>query len=718
MKQRIPAFIKAIINTYSVLFFSQNRVLGIILLLVTFFNIQVGLCGLACTIFSLCIVSAMDYQRENIQMGIYSFNALLLGIGFGTFYNANALFFLWLAVACLIVVVVTIILSERLGRSGIPVLSLPFILTFWVVLLAATSIFNTGLHQKSSYLLEEIYSGPGSLAGLQGYLALKLPIYLSLFFRSLSAVLFQNNILIGILMSIGLIVHSRITFSLLVIGFAASCWLNSITHTYPDGISYYHLGANFMMTTAAVGSFFIIPSWRSYLWAIVCIPVVIVLVNSFTGILGIYYLPILSLPFCIINITMLYVLKLRKNPAKLQLAPVQHYSPERNLYQFLNHAARLNDFKYFGLHLPFMGSWTVSQGYSGTITHKGDWGQALDFVIEDDDHKTYQNPGTQPEHFYCFNKPVLACGDGVVENVVDHIDDNAIGQTNTKENWGNTVIIKHTAGLYSKVSHLKKNSIKVKAGNTVKQGDLLGMCGNSGRSPEPHLHFQAQATPYVGSKTLAYPFAYYVTNDSNPNVNPFHSFDVPKEGTILSSPDVNKAIKRAFDFQPGYMATISTSNQTEAIEIYTDELNQSYMYCRSTDSSAYFINNGTLFYFTSFYGDQRSLLYSFYLSVYKVIFSDNEDIVAHDVCPAQLSGNKAELWLQDFIAPFYQFVKLEYQSCSVAQKNSIVIRSKQFKDSMQTMEATIIVSNNSLQSFNIRRNGKTIEAQWATENMY
>jgi len=716
MKQRIPVFIKAIINTYAVLFFSQNRVLGAILLLVTFFNIQVGLCGLACTIFSLCIVSAMDYQRENIQMGIYSFNALLLGIGMGTFYNVNALFFLWLAVACLIVVVITIILSERLGRSGIPVLSLPFILTFWVVLLAANSIFNTGLHQKSSYLLEEIYSGPGSLAGLQGYLALKLPFYLNLFFRSLSAVLFQNNILIGILMSIGLVAHSRITFSLLVIGFTASCWLNAITHTYPDGISYYHLGANFMMTTAAVGSFFIIPSWRSYLLAIVSIPVVIVLVNAFTGILGIYYLPILSLPFCVISITMLYLLRLRKNPTKLQLAPVQHYSPERNLYQFLNHAARLNDFKYFGLSVPFMGSWTVSQGYGGTITHKGDWGQALDFVITDDDHKTYQNPGTQPEHFYCFNKPVLACGDGVVENVVDHIEDNAIGQTNIKENWGNTVIIKHTANLYTKVSHLKKNSIKVKAGDAVKQGDLLGMCGNSGRSPEPHLHFQAQATPYVGSKTLAYPFAYYTINGHKNN--PFRNFEIPDEGVVLSSPNINNAIKKAFDFQPGYMATISAGDKTEAIEVYTDELNQSYMYCRSTDSSAYFINNGTLFYFTSFYGDRQSLLYAFYLSAYKVIFSDNENIFAHDAYPSQLSDNKAELWLQDFIAPFYQFVKLEYQSRNVAQKNGIVIQAKQFKDKMQMMEATILVGNNSLQSFNIRRNGKTIEAQWTTENMY
>lgn len=715
MKPGITGFIKAIMNTYSVLFFSQNRALGIILLLVTFFNIQVGLCGLACVVFSLVVVSAMGYQRENIQLGIYSFNALLLGIALGTFYHVNTLFFLWLAVACLIVVVATIILTERFNQSDLPVLSLPFIITFWVVLLAANSIFKTGLQQKSSYLLEELYNGPGGLAGFQGYLALKFPAYLNLFFRSLSAVLFQNNILIGMLMSIGLLIHSRITFSLLVIGFVASCALNAITHTYPDGISYYHLGANFMMTTAAVGSFFIIPSWRSYMAGVLAIPVVVILVNAFTGILGVYYLPVLSLPFCLVNITLLYVLKLRKNPRELHLINIQHYSPERNLYQFLNHAERLSDLKYFPLHLPFMGSWMVSQGYNGAITHKSEWGQALDFVIEDEDKKTYKLPGTLPEHFYCFNKPVLACGDGVVENVVDYVDDNSIGQTNDKENWGNTVVIKHTGGLYSKVSHLKKSSIKVSPGDTVKQGDLLGLCGNSGRSPEPHLHFQAQATPYIGSKTLAYPFAYYNTNSKQGN--PFHSFSIPQQGVVLSSPDVDTAIKKAFDFQPGYMAKLSWANQSEKLEVYTDDLNQSYIYSKETGASAYFINNGNVFYFTSFYGDKQSLLYHFYLAAFKVIFSSNECIIAHDVYPVQQTTNKAKLWLQDLIAPFYRFIKLEYQSSCQPQKSGAAIQAKQTDHGVQVMEATINIANNSLQGFNIRYNGTTIEAQWTTENM-
>jgi hypothetical protein len=39
----------------------------------------------------------------------------------------------------------------------------------------------------------------------------------------------------------------------------AAIGLNQLTHTYPEGISYYHLGANFMMAAVAIGSFFTIP---------------------------------------------------------------------------------------------------------------------------------------------------------------------------------------------------------------------------------------------------------------------------------------------------------------------------------------------------------------------------------------------------------------------------------------------------------------------------
>lgn len=718
MKQ-IPAFIKTIINSYSVLFFSQNRVLGIILLLVSFFNPVSGFAGLGCVIFSLLITKLLKQNSEDYRTGTYSFNSLLLGIAFGAFFQVNLMFVSWLLIACFMVVLTTIIISKRMSKPGLPMLSLPFILVFWLVLLASNSIFNTGILQKSSSLLEEIYTGPGNLAGAEGYLATALPKLLSLFFRSLSAVLFQHNIIAGILIATGILIHSRIAFSLLIISFVAACGFNSITHTYPEGISYYHLGANLMMASMAIGSFFTIPSLRSYLLAILCIPLGFVLINALTTLMALHALPIFSLPFCVLNISLLYFLILIGHHPKLQLTTAQHYSPEKNLYHVLNLQNRLNDLKYIRLSLPFMGYWTVSQGYNGAITHKGEWGQALDFVITDDEQKTFQYPGTLPEHFYCFNKPVLACGDGVVELVVNHVEDNDISEENLKENWGNTVVIRHAEGLYSKLSHLKKNSIKVKPGDTVKQGDLLGFCGNSGRSPEPHLHFQLQATPYIGSKTLSYPFAYYFNKKDNQNS--LESYTVPNENELISNPEINVSLKKAFDLQPGFVAKLIAENgATEEWEIFKDALNQSYIYSKTTGAVAYFINNGTMFYFTSFYGDKTSLLHYFYIAAYKVIFNDTAYIQANDKFPVPLTNNKILLWLQDFTAPFYRFISIKYKSGIQVKKTGLNIVSKQYQEiagkTIPLAESTVFVDHGSLQAFVININGKHIEAQWSTEN--
>ncbi|HBG80944.1 MAG TPA: hypothetical protein DDW74_09490, partial [Porphyromonadaceae bacterium] len=64
--------------------------------------------------------------------------------------------------------------------------------------------------------------------------------------------------------------------------------------------------------------------------------------------------------------------------------------------------------------------------------------------------------------FYCYNKPVLAPADGYVYTISNIAGDNEINQVDTRKNWGNTIIINHLNGLYTQISHLKKDSFKVR----------------------------------------------------------------------------------------------------------------------------------------------------------------------------------------------------------------------------------------------------------------
>ncbi|MCH5335849.1 MAG: M23 family metallopeptidase [Campylobacter sp.] len=52
---------------------------------------------------------------------------------------------------------------------------------------------------------------------------------------------------------------------------------------------------------------------------------------------------------------------------------------------------------------------------------------------------------------------------------------------------GNSVVIDHGYGIYSQYYHLSE--IKVKVGQRVKRGDIVGLSGATGRVSGPHLHF-------------------------------------------------------------------------------------------------------------------------------------------------------------------------------------------------------------------------------------
>jgi len=713
----------SILHSYAILFFSQNRVFGALLLLVSFLNPPGGLAGLIAVVVSLAVSKLLDYHRETTRMGIYSFNPLLFGLGLGAFYQLNAAFVLWLLVGCLFVTVLSITFASFLARFNFPLLSFPFIIGFWLLLLSANGIYHMGLKQVNSAVLNELFA-PGKDTSYNFPVLccrVVVPHYIGLFFRALSAVIFQNNVLTGLIIAMGIFIHSRIHFSLMVLSFIAACLINGLTGIYPEGISHYHLGANVMMVSGAVGCFFFIPSARSYLLAMISIPITFLLINGLTKLFGFIDLPLLSFPFCLLTILFISFFRQRQSAGKLQLTLLQHYSPERNLYQQLNSAERLHELNYFKISLPFMGTWMVSQGYDGNITHKSAWGKALDFVIMDDDGKTYQFPGTEPQHFYCYNKPVLACADGTVELVADHIEDNPIGIVNLTENWGNSIVIKHAEGLYSQVSHLKKNSAKVKPGDFVRQGDVIGLCGNSGRSPEPHLHFQVQESPNIGSKTINYPFAYYL--DQSGKTPQLRSFDLPHEGVTLSRVPINRAIKQAFDLQPGYAAVLSTpNNQKEELEVFTDAWNQSYILSKTTGAVAYFINNGTAFYFTSFYGSEKSLLFYFYLAAYKIVFTADPDLSVTDIYPLQVSFNKPALWLHDVVAPFRQFMRLGYQNKCTICGQDVMFNITQTKTVMnrdiETMYALLRISNNAIEAFTILLNGTQTDIQWTAESSY
>lgn len=164
------------------------------------------------------------------------------------------------------------------------------------------------------------------------------------------------------------------------------------------------------------------------------------------------------------------------------------------------------------VRLPFDGEWTVVNG-GPTRAESHSWGlltqrYAYDFVVTDDDGRSYDGDGDDPSDFHCWEAPVLAPADGVVVAASDgHRDHHRVGWLDPRQRdiYGNFVVVEHDGsadgghgrgrGEYSVLAHLREGSVRVSEGDRVQRGETIARCGHSGNSTEPHLHFHVQDGP-------------------------------------------------------------------------------------------------------------------------------------------------------------------------------------------------------------------------------
>ncbi len=703
-----------LINSYSQIFFSNNKVFAILLILISFFDIGAGISGVLSIL--ICQVTAVlfNFNRELIKDGSYTYNTLMVGIALGIFYDFNTSFFILLVITSILTLFLSIWFIITLSKKGLPFLSLPFLFGIWIIILGAPNFSALSLNQKEVLSLAKWF--PDLFTGVSDGIS-KLPLgdVIHLYLRSLGAIFFQFNDLAGLVIAIGILYYSRIAFGLSLFGFIIGFGFYSFFGGDFSHLIYSYIGFNFILTAIALGGFFVVPSKKSYLMLLFTIPVIALLISALHTLFTYFQLPLYSLPFNIVSLLFLAAMATRYKASGITLVSLQQYSPEKNHYKQLITEYRFNKDTYYHMVLPVIGEWNIPQGHNGKITHKGDWQYAWDFDVLDEEGKSYQNPGINVKDYYCHNLPVTAPSAGYVVKILDGIDDNKIGEVNLKENWGNTIIIKHGEHFYSKLSHIVKDSFTVAIGDYVKKGQVIGRCGSSGRSPEPHLHFQLQTTPYVDSKTINYPIAYYLTKeDSNYQ---FHSFDIPKEKEVVSNVQATKLLTDAFSFVPGKTIKINYEGKKYNWEVFSNALNQTYIYCHQTKSTAYFVNNGTIFYFTDFFGKKGSLLHHFYCGAQKVLLGYYQNIQLHDQLMIDGFFNKLITGLHDFTAPFFHYCKVNYsfafESCDNEHNpNEIIFKTHCLstigKKKHKKIEYTFSLKDGKIASFQINNNKPAI----------
>ncbi|MEZ5010552.1 MAG: urea transporter [Bacteroidales bacterium] len=343
MQKNLKYFFDSLANSYSQVFFSDSRVFALMLMLVSFADFYAGLFGITAVIVTNLAGFLIGFDRGTVAKGLYGFNSLLVGLGLGIYYEPGPVVFLVIILASILTLFISVSLQGVIGKYGLPYLSIPFIIVAWIVTLATREFSTLGISERGIFTFNELYTlGGNPMVRLyEWWNSVEIGRALRIYFISLGAILFQYNALAGIVIAAGIIYHSRIAFSLSLLGFFTAYLFYELAGATITELNYSYIGFNYILTSIAIGGFFIIPSTRSYLWVIVLVPVVAILTISLSSAFAIFSLPVYALPFNIVVLLFLYALKFRVKPSgRLAEVIIQQNSPEKNLYSYANEMLR------------------------------------------------------------------------------------------------------------------------------------------------------------------------------------------------------------------------------------------------------------------------------------------------------------------------------------------------------------------------------------------
>lgn len=137
---------------------------------------------------------------------------------------------------------------------------------------------------------------------------------------------------------------------------------------------------------------------------------------------------------------------------------------------------------------------------------------AIDFFKLDDQQRTWIGDPSKLTSYLSYRQPVVAAAAGTVVRARDGIPNTtSLPEPPTPpkidQTVGNHVIVEIDPGIHVLYAHFDTGSVKVRVGQQVAAGEMLGLIGSSGNSTTPHLHFQILTTPtYFPSDSRPYVF--------------------------------------------------------------------------------------------------------------------------------------------------------------------------------------------------------------------
>ena len=368
--------VDVLLLSYSQLLFSRSRWVGALMLAATLVEPRSFLAGAGATLLAGLVARSLQLSPELIRSGLFGYNALLVGLGCAVLLEPG-LPALGLGLAG---VVATVLLTAALqstltARLGLPVLTLPFVLTTWVLLVAAP-VLGVSLQ---------------AFPGVLGPAPVWLPSALEQGLRGLGTLLFLPHPFAGLVLLLALLLSSRIAAGLAGLAFAAALVIGAAV---PDDhpLMVWMLALNMSFVAIGLGGIWFVPSLASLTLAGTGAILAALLSIAGQGALG--GLGLLVLPLNVAMILVLCAMRLRVRDGSPKAVDFVPGTPEENLASFRTRVARFGARYLQRFRAPYLGAWTCTQGVDGAHTHQGLWRHGLDFEVLDAEGRKHRGRET------------------------------------------------------------------------------------------------------------------------------------------------------------------------------------------------------------------------------------------------------------------------------------------------------------------------------------
>ncbi len=603
----------------------------------------IGLTGLLGASIVVLLRRILDFPKNNESIEVI--NGLLLGMLIGSLYVPSVGSMSLLFFGALLVVLSSAVFNDLLTKSlRLPILGLPYVFSGCIVISLAQTFKLSLLEPAQVFTFFSLIPQALHLNWTTSYIS------------GIGSIYFNGTVLGGVLVLTAFLATSPYLAGLTFLCAVATAFLMQLMHVSIGSLTFLVAQMNGVLTGAVIGGLYTKPGNRSILVALMSAILATVLSLAIEHHLWSLGLPALALPFVLGTYSVLIALSPSRSQAWQKFWLPKPALPETTIEKQQISEIRGVDASSVAVRLPVTGVWHVYQGFGGKHTHQKEWHYSMD-LFRLVSGKSFTGQGKLLTDYHCWSKPVVSPVFGCVIEAHCQHNDNIPGEVNTTNNWGNYIMIQLDTGGYLVLAHLKKESIKVDLYSRVVPGQELALCGNSGRSPQPHLHMSIHERPDLNSPTMPFHYSHAIFCSNSNEVFTLNAR--PKEGDTLVSPRRNAALKRAFHLNVGSQLQFDTVDRhgkggKSTFEVTLDLGGQFWLVSKSGACAAFSISDDLVAFYDR-QGPDDEVFDAFLLAVGLSPLIEGS-ATWHDLVPRH---NLPASW----IVQFYNNVVSPFSSC-------------------------------------------------------